>query len=64
MDGTLVKTNYCVHPLVPGKEWTILVNGDRVGTVRQKDNLYGWRDKRGGHWFPTFDIAAEARARK
>ena len=53
---------YNVHSLVPGKEWIILVDGERVGTVRHELGQYGWRDKTGGHWFPTFDIAAEARA--
>ncbi|MGL5059055.1 MAG: hypothetical protein ACRC62_03655 [Microcoleus sp.] len=64
MAGTLLKANYSVHSLHPGKEWVISVNGERIGTIRQKDNLYGWCDKYGGHWFPTFDVAAERRIGK
>jgi hypothetical protein len=58
--GMLTKS-YNVSPLIPRKEWIILVDGDRIGTVRHDMGRYGWQDKQGGHWFSTFDIAAEAK---
>lgn len=50
------------------KEWVLVVENCPVGTIRemlsQNGSQYGWRDKAGGHWFRTFDIAAKARIMK